>query len=194
MLALVQKLCCPLPSSPTVHAPDSKDTKHRRQKFAVAQKHCSPGPSSPTAGSAKRKAKPDDLNLNRACRARKKKATVRKKFQGKDMPSAKKKDDGFFRLRRAFRKLKGRTVFLELFAGSRRVCKEIHRGGGCSLAVELRHGLRVNILSKRVMKFLLNAIKEGAVAGLWLGTPCSSFSLARNCGWWVSTFSAIQKP
>ena len=107
-------------------------------------------------------------------------AKVSKQKLSKDMPAASSAcGDGIIRLQEAFAQSR-KPVFLEIFAGSGRVCRMLRKQGHAALALEIRHGLKVNVLSKRVLRFLLRRIRSGAVAGIWMGTPCSSFSLARR--------------
>jgi hypothetical protein len=96
----------------------------------------------------------------------------------KDMPlSANAR--GLQRLKAAFRQ-SHEKVYLELFAGSGRVAKEWTRQGRRGIAVDIRHGLRVNLLKTKTVRFLARQMKRGHVGAVWLGTPCSSFSLARR--------------
>ena len=48
------------------------------------------------------------------------------------------------------------------------------------LSFEIRAGPQFDLLNPRVEKIITGWITSGCVAGVWLGTPCSSFSRARH--------------
>lgn len=75
-----------------------------------------------------------------------------------------------------------RAKGLELFSGSGRVARKLARKCGVpTLALDIRSKRHpVDLTDKRVIRFLLFAIKHKMVKAVFFGTPCSSFSLARR--------------
>ena len=162
MLALISRLSA-APAQPTVHGrgtlsqEEKKRTAKPKSKVLSKDRLCSA------------------VSTSRPCCGK----SARREKESRDMPSASRSDDGFLRLKSALAEVK-QPVFLELFAGSGRVCAYLRTRGHAALALELRHGLKVDLLSKRVRRLIKRSIRLGRISGIWLGTPCSSFSLARR--------------
>ena len=82
------------------------------------------------------------------------------------------------RLRREFQAaLRGATrqrrcVFLELFAGSAGVGRQLRQAGYAVVSLDIQMGVRGNVLLRVVERLLKGWISSGAVLGVWLGTPC----------------------
>jgi len=72
------------------------------------------------------------------------------------------------------------VVFLELYAGSEGVSKAIRRAGYGCVAFEISRGSQYDLLRPVVDDMIRGWISSGCVAGIMLGTPCSSWSLARR--------------
>ena len=73
-----------------------------------------------------------------------------------------------------------RLVALELFSGSGRLAAAISELGYSALALDIDHGDWQNLLRPVVQHIVRGWITSGAVAAVWLGTPCSSWSRARH--------------
>ena len=104
-----------------------------------------------------------------------KKTSLRTSAVSIDMPTTKGRKGGRMRLKRAMDK------YPAVFSGSGRVAKWLRKKHKqpC-VAVDVRHGLRVNLLSKGTIALLKRCIAKRKVLGIWFGTPCSTFSLARR--------------
>ena len=74
----------------------------------------------------------------------------------------------------------GREVFLELFAGSGRVAAAWRSAGLASVHVDIADDPRLDLTHPAVIARIKAWLAEGRVAAVWLGTPCSSWSLARR--------------
>ncbi len=59
--------------------------------------------------------------------------------------------------------------------------------GEAALAIDLFHGGRRNVLREDVFDLVRQWVCSGMVAGLWLGTPCESFSRALRRRWGASS-------
>lgn len=79
---------------------------------------------------------------------------------------------------------RGKIVAVEVFSGSGRVARNWRLFHGFhAIAVDIRNKCkrrRYDVTSKPVLKVLRNALLTKRVRCLWLGTPCSSFTLARR--------------
>ena len=84
-----------------------------------------------------------------------------------------------------------KRVYLELFAGVGHVSKFLHKKGYAVITVDIIHGPEFDVLNKSVFNTIVGWIKSGAVAGVWLGTPCASWSRARH-GPPLSSWCAIR--
>lgn len=84
------------------------------------------------------------------------------------------------RLKRMQRGSRRRRCLLEIFAGSGRVADAWRRRGGSALAIDVRHRAHEDVLDYRVRQGILRAIARQRADAVWLGTPCSSWSLARR--------------
>lgn len=65
---------------------------------------------------------------------------------------------------------------IELFSGKGGISAGIRSGGFGVVSVEILNG--IHACAAPVVKFLLGWISNGVVAGMWLGTLCSSWSRA----------------
>ena len=100
-------------------------------------------------------------------------------------PSAKqRKSDEVRRLKREFQKVRrsGRNsrtrIVLELFSGSERMSKKLRDLGWGVLSIDILNGEHHNILRPDIFRLLLSWISSGAIAAIWIATPCSSWSAA----------------
>ena len=71
-------------------------------------------------------------------------------------------------------------VFLELFAGSGRVAAQWRSAGLAGVAVDVADDSRLDLTHPVVLARIVAWLESGRVAAVWLGTPCSSWSLARR--------------
>jgi hypothetical protein len=67
-----------------------------------------------------------------------------------------------------------------MFAGVGHVSKVLRKAGFAVICVEISNGAQYHVLNKQVQSILFGWISSGAVAGIWLGTPCTSWSRARH--------------
>jgi hypothetical protein len=72
------------------------------------------------------------------------------------------------------------TLFLDLFAGVGQISNRLVKRGHASLAFEIDCGPHFDLLSRSVVKLLLGWINSGCISGVWLATPCTSWSRARH--------------
>ena len=77
-------------------------------------------------------------------------------------------------------KFKKRCIFLELYAGKKVVTRAIKRLGFACLAFEIDDGLEFNLINPIVHRLILGWLSSGCIAGVFLGTQCSSWSRARR--------------
>ena len=73
-----------------------------------------------------------------------------------------------------------RQVFLELFSGSGRIAAHIRKSGHAALEIDVRHGQHMDLLDRSVQKLVLGWVASGVVWGCWLGTPCTTWSVAHT--------------
>ena len=75
-------------------------------------------------------------------------------------------------------------VFWELFSGSAEATKGFKKAGWCvGKPVDVADNPAFNLLSPGFIALVIALIWEGMIAVLWLGPPCSSFSMAVNRFW-----------
>ena len=85
----------------------------------------------------------------------------------------------FQRVVRAAKRMR-RLVFLELFAGAAGVSQQLRAKGFAVMSFDTKAGPEYDVLRKAVEKLTLGWMSSGCVAGIWLGTPCTSWSRARH--------------
>ncbi|CAK0880854.1 unnamed protein product [Prorocentrum cordatum] len=69
-------------------------------------------------------------------------------------------------------------AFLELFAGAKRIASGLRRAGGAAVTLEIADCPLQDAALREVRQVLLSWIQQGLIDGVWLGTPCSSWSAA----------------
>lgn len=70
---------------------------------------------------------------------------------------------------------------VELFSGSGRFSESWRRRAGCPIIeFDIRHGEQYDLCRKRVQQLVRGWLTCGWVVAVWLGTPCGSFSRARD--------------
>ena len=73
------------------------------------------------------------------------------------------------------------AVFLEIFSGCGNLAKAIARETGwCVLTWDILHGPEYDLRSPAKRRMILDWIRSGKILGIHLGTPCESFSRARD--------------
>ncbi len=87
-------------------------------------------------------------------------------------------------LRRAFkeelRKSRKRTLVLELFSGEGGLSDKIRKHGYAVLSFDFNCGSHFDLCKSHILSLVIGWICSGCVLFVWLGTPCSSWSLARR--------------
>ena len=73
-----------------------------------------------------------------------------------------------------------KKLYLEVFSGSGKVAKHIESLGHVCIEIDIRCVIPVDVTNQEVADLLIQHITLGRVSGVWLGTPCSSWSLARR--------------
>ena len=73
-----------------------------------------------------------------------------------------------------------RQVMLECFTGTGRLSSAIERSGWGCVRVELFGANPIDMCHATPLERILGWISSRLVAGVWLGTPCSSWSAARH--------------
>ena len=71
-----------------------------------------------------------------------------------------------------------KKLYLEVFSGSGKVAKQIESMGHICIQIDIRHVIPVDVTHRDIADVLVHHIMIGGVSGVWLGTPCSSWSLA----------------
>ena len=84
-------------------------------------------------------------------------------------------------LRKAFISSGKGQVFLELFAGSSRLARALAKNHGhACLGFDVKNGLEYDLCNPAVVNHVLGWVSSRMVRGVWLGTPCSTWSRARR--------------
>ena len=73
-------------------------------------------------------------------------------------------------------------VFIEVFCGCGKLAESVSRLGHTCLLWDLRLGSEYDLSKKSAQQLILGWLTAGLVIGIHLGTPCSSFSRARDSG------------
>jgi len=75
-------------------------------------------------------------------------------------------------------------VFWELFSGTARATQGFQEAGWCvGGPVDVADNPAFNLLNPAFIALIIALLWEGLIAVLWLGPPCSSFSMAVNRFW-----------
>jgi len=72
------------------------------------------------------------------------------------------------------------VVFLELLSGAGRFSQVVKKGKYGVISIDARHGPSHDLCEKSVLSIILGWPRGHCIAGVWLGTPCSSWSRARH--------------
>ena len=73
-----------------------------------------------------------------------------------------------------------RKVFLHIFSGAGGLSQAVAAHGIAVVNVDTAIHPSLDILDDRIFRLLVGWISSGKVAGMWVGTPCNSFSRARR--------------
>ena len=73
-----------------------------------------------------------------------------------------------------------KKLYLEVFSGSGRVAKYIETMGHICIQIDIRYVMPVDVTNRAIADVIVHHIMLKRVSGVWLGTPCSSWSLARR--------------
>ena len=71
-------------------------------------------------------------------------------------------------------------VFLELFAGSGRLSARLRKQGYAAMPLDVLYGDHHDVLRRAAENIIIGWLRSKVVQGVWLGTPCSSWSRARR--------------
>ena len=71
-------------------------------------------------------------------------------------------------------------MFLELFAGAQGLSAALRRAGHNCMSFELKVGLEYDLSRPCTLRLIEGWISSKAVVGVWLGTPCTTWSRARR--------------
>ena len=71
-------------------------------------------------------------------------------------------------------------VFLELFSGSGAIARHLRRQGFGVVALDTRNSVLEDLCHPATLQVLRGWISSGVVLGVWLGTPCTSWSIAHT--------------
>ena len=71
-----------------------------------------------------------------------------------------------------------RQLCLELYSGEGSVTKLLKHMGYACMAFEIKNGDHYNLLSRGLEEFIKEWIRSGLILGVFLGTPCMSWSVA----------------
>ena len=73
-------------------------------------------------------------------------------------------------------------VFIEIFCGCAKLSRHIARLGQTCLIWDINLGAEYDLTARKQQLVILGWISAGLVSGVHLGTPCNSFSRARDSG------------
>jgi hypothetical protein len=73
-----------------------------------------------------------------------------------------------------------KQIFLEIFSGHGVISAKLRASGFGVVSVDIQRGAHFDVLRRCVSSTLLGWIKAGIVLGIWLGTPCTTWSLAKT--------------
>ena len=73
-----------------------------------------------------------------------------------------------------------KSSVLEIFAGCCRLTNTLRKQGIDAFAVDICLDKRDDVLSRKVQLEIINLIRHGFVALIWIGMPCTTFSRARK--------------
>ena len=104
------------------------------------------------------------------------------------MPGTAESDAGVALLRGAIRDAKHSRpsrpvvagVALELFSGSSRLSCALRKQGVPTVAVDIKQSALLDVTRPALLNYILRLVSCKAVSFVWLGTPCSTWSLARR--------------
>lgn len=71
-------------------------------------------------------------------------------------------------------------LFLELFAGKGHIGAALRRRGFAALSFEIDLGGLFDSLCPEIQQLIFGWLRSGCIGGIWLGTPCTSWSRARR--------------
>ena len=69
-------------------------------------------------------------------------------------------------------------VFLEVFAGEGVLANQIRKMGFGVVSIDIKKGPRHDVCNPHIRRLILGWIRSGVVVGVWLGTPCTTWSIA----------------
>lgn len=82
--------------------------------------------------------------------------------------------------RRVCKESKQRRVFLDLFCGDHGVECQLRRRGEAVIALDIGDDPRIDLTDPKVFAVIAGWIKNGCIKGIWVATPCTSWSRARH--------------
>ena len=85
-----------------------------------------------------------------------------------------------YELKQALQTSSQPQVCVELFSGSGRVAKRWRQLGFGTLEFDVRKGPQYDLTNPVVLRILQGWITSGVIAVIWIGVPCSTWSLARR--------------
>lgn len=95
-----------------------------------------------------------------------------------------KKCDGAQLLKHIFRRVckdfGKRRVYLDLFCGDHGIDRQLRRRGEAVIALDISDDPRIDLTSPKVAAVVFGWIRSGCIKGVWLATPCTSWSRARH--------------
>lgn len=77
-------------------------------------------------------------------------------------------------------KVKKRQVFLDLFCGDQGISKNIAKQGFGVVSIDICIDPRLNLCSPCIQNLILGWIRSRCILGVWLATPCPTWSRARH--------------
>ena len=73
-----------------------------------------------------------------------------------------------------------RRVYLDIFSGDQGISREIQKRGEQVISIDTCDDSRLDITDPSVVGVVLGWINSGCIKGIWLATPCTSWSRARH--------------
>ena len=77
-------------------------------------------------------------------------------------------------------KFRKRLVFLDLFCGDGGVSKAIRRQGFAVVSIDINNHPKLDLCAPDVQKLIFGWIRSRCIIGVWLATPCTTWSRARH--------------
>ena len=83
---------------------------------------------------------------------------------------------------------------LELFSGCEILSKALRRAGFAVISFDITRHWSEDLLLPAVQSLVKGWTTSGCVLAIWLGTPCTTWSIARRTGWGATALRSARHP